>query len=555
LSPDVAGVLHVLGVVPTLVLVYWVWDDRHNPGVKWFLGAMLAAGLWSVLFGLLTAVDSPAITLALHNLYLFTMHVTAACWFLLAYEWSYRSTLSNRALGALLVVPIGLQVLSIVRPSLMFVRSVDADGVLHVSYGVAFVLGQLLYGYVPIVVGTSLWIGEAIASEGKRRRQALTFLVALAILFAATLVDLLGQYRSFLIDVDLIVIGLYASGFLIAYSITKESLLQVGMAARQTIVEEMDDILILLNPDYRIVDVNPSAQRLFGFSADPVGRAVDDALARYPTLVETIVDERDRTTTSLEVDGIEHHFVLSVSPIEYGRGLQRKAVILRDITTLKNREQDLDRLTKILSRVFRHNVRNDLVPIRGYAELIRERGSDEVASFAERILRKSDRLFRQTDKARSIERIIETEQIVTFSLADVAAETAARQRTAFPDARIETDVPDDVAVEAHPELTEAVDELVENAIEHSDRSDPTVDLYADDRGETVVLFVEDDGPGLPATELEVLRSGVETNLQHGIGVGLWLVRWVVDRSHGSLHARATEEGSRIGIELPAVDDE
>jgi len=189
------------------------------------------------------------------------------------------------------------------------------------------------------------------------------------------------------------------------------------------------------------------------------------------------------------------------------------------------------------------------VPIRGYAELIRERGSDEVGPFAGKILRKSDRLFRQTDKARSIERIIETEQIVTVALADVAAETAARKRDDYPDARIGTDVPDDVIVETHPELAEAVDELVENAIEHSDRSDPAVDIYTDDRGETVILFVADNGPGLPATELEVLRSGVETNLQHGIGVGLWLVRWVVDRSNGSLHAQATEEGSRIGIEL------
>jgi len=216
---------------------------------------MVAAGLWSGLFGLMVAVDSPAITLALHHLYLLSMHVAAACWFLLIYEWSYRTTLSNRAFGVLLVVPVCLQVLAIARPSLVFVRTVGPDGILRATYGVAFLFGQLVYGYLPIVVGASLAVGETIASEGKRRCRAVTFLVATAILFAVTIVDLVGQYASFLIDVDLIVVGLYASGFLIAYSITTESLLQVGMAARQTIVKEMDDVLILLNP--RIVPVAP----------------------------------------------------------------------------------------------------------------------------------------------------------------------------------------------------------------------------------------------------------------------------------------------------------
>jgi len=552
LTPDVAGVVHLLGVIPASILVFWVWEDRRNPGVKWFILAMVAAALWSVLFGLMTALDSVVLTLTFHNLYLFTMHVTAACWFLLAYEWSYRTTLPNRALGVLLVVPLGLQVISVVRPSLMFVRTVDANGLIQTSYGVAFILGQLVYGYLPIVVGASLWVGEAIAADGKRRRQALTLLVASLIAFGVTVIDLVGQYNDFLLDIDLIAFGLYASGALIAYSITRHSLLQVGMEARKVIANEIDDALILLNSDQRIVDLNPAAVRLFDFSTNPVGRPVSDALTDYPSVLESISRARNGPI-SFESDGVERHFALSVSPVEYGRGLRRKAVILRNITQLRNREEDLDRLANLLSRVFRHNIRNDLVPIREYAELIRQRSSGEIAHFSERIIAKSNRLSTQAEKARLIERVIETRECMRIDLADAVERVVSPYRTDLPDVHIETDVPAGAVVDAHPQLPRAVGELIENAIEHS--VDPVhCEIEAEVDDDTVLLWVTDDGPGIPGVELDVLQRGIQTDLRHGRGVGLWLVRWIIDRSNGSIHTDATDAGTRVCLELNAASE-
>jgi signal transduction histidine kinase len=48
------------------------------------------------------------------------------------------------------------------------------------------------------------------------------------------------------------------------------------------------------------------------------------------------------------------------------------------------------------------------------------------------------------------------------------------------------------------------------------------------------ITVTDDGPGIPADEIEVIQSGTQDKLNHGSGLGLWLINWVVDRSGGDL---------------------
>jgi signal transduction histidine kinase len=71
-----------------------------------------------------------------------------------------------------------------------------------------------------------------------------------------------------------------------------------------------------------------------------------------------------------------------------------------------------------------------------------------------------------------------------------------------------------------------------------------------DRAEgTVTVTVEDDGPGIPAEEVEVLDREVETALQHGSGLGLWIVKWVIERSDASIAFDATD-GTRVDITIP-----
>jgi signal transduction histidine kinase len=93
-----------------------------------------------------------------------------------------------------------------------------------------------------------------------------------------------------------------------------------------------------------------------------------------------------------------------------------------------------------------------------------------------------------------------------------------------------------------------VQELVENANTHTDSeirvsADPTDDGFVD-------LRVADDGPGIARQERAVIEKGRETALEHGSGVGLWLVAWAVREYGGTVEFADREDGTTVVVRLP-----
>jgi signal transduction histidine kinase len=68
----------------------------------------------------------------------------------------------------------------------------------------------------------------------------------------------------------------------------------------------------------------------------------------------------------------------------------------------------------------------------------------------------------------------------------------------------------------------------------------------------VVLSVEDDGPGLDEMEANVISKGKEHALEHGSGLGLWLVNWIATRYGGSFQVESDDGGTRATVRLPGI---
>jgi len=70
----------------------------------------------------------------------------------------------------------------------------------------------------------------------------------------------------------------------------------------------------------------------------------------------------------------------------------------------------------------------------------------------------------------------------------------------------------------------------------------------------VTVRVADDGPGIPDDEVAVLTDDRDiTQLDHGSGFGLWLVKWVVDSYGGELRFDETDSGgTRVVLTLDAA---
>ena len=108
-------------------------------------------------------------------------------------------------------------------------------------------------------------------------------------------------------------------------------------------------------------------------------------------------------------------------------------------------------------------------------------------------------------------------------------------------------------------MREAIRNLIDNALQYTQRGGTvTVRLLADPFGQVSVLQVEDNGPGIPESERELVFQpfyralGTEVD---GSGLGLAIVREVAERHGGSVdieaaQARSQPPGTRVTLRLP-----
>jgi signal transduction histidine kinase len=250
--------------------------------------------------------------------------------------------------------------------------------------------------------------------------------------------------------------------------------------------------------------------------------------------------------TRLELSTAEEWQRIAEGFNELAAGLtEREAAILE-------REQRL----QVLNRVLRHNLRNDINVVLMSAELVRRFADDERARrAAENAIEVCERLIRTGGKARRLEALLEHSTPQPIDLVPVVESAVERLGAEYPGVRVELSVPESATAMAVPGIAFAIENLCENAVMHGG-DEPTVRVECrrlEGPEPVIEVVVGDDGPGLPEHEREVLAEGAETPLDHGSGLGLWAVQWVVENSRGSVGFETGQGGTTVRLRLPAAD--
>jgi len=279
---------------------------------------------------------------------------------------------------------------------------------------------------------------------------------------------------------------------------------------------------------------------------DETRDAVADALRRVYREREPAECEATLLTRS----GERVPYRLALGPVVDGDEAVGAVGVGEDRTEASLREERL----AVLTRVLRHNFRNDLNVVTGFTERAIEAVDDpELSRELERVVDTADRLLRVGETSRQVERLLADRPAPgPVDLADAVDEALASLPGELREgADIEVDVPDGVTVSAIGYLAEAIAELVDNAIRHSEAERPRVEISAAELPSEswASLVVADDGPGIPPAERSVL-TGEETPLEHASGLGLWYVNWIVSAGGGSFDiGSASAGGTRVEIEL------
>jgi PAS domain S-box-containing protein len=514
---------------------------RHDsPGARALSVLAFGAGLWSFFYALELASRTLAGTLFFGRLSYLGIVVVPPAWLVFALVYTGRGDWFGRGRLLLVAPSVAMLALAWTTPATGLVwRSYDlvataglATPVLAVEYGPAF-WAWTAYAYLLTAAGTVLLV-LSVGTARLFRAQTVALLCAVAAPWLGNAAFLTGVS-----PLDLTPVGFVASALVLGGGFRRYSLLDVhpvtGGLARAELVERLPDAVVAVDSRGRVVDLNPSGEAVLDTTLD---EAVGTPLATVAPSLAAVLDA-DATdgaaaakTTDYVAPETGRSYEVRVSSLRTDRSAGR-LVTLRDVTERRRREREV----AVLNRVLRHDLRNDVVVIENYVSLLeRDPGNEEyVAGLA----RRAAEMRELVETVREVERHLDAEGPTrsTVDLVRIVRERTAAVARAHPEAAVETDLPADAWVRALNLIGSAVDNLVENAVEHNDADRPTVrvsvDRVAVDGARYVELTVVDDGPPISEADRAVL-VGRDPSLDDASGLGLWLVNWIVTDSGGTV---------------------
>lgn len=336
-------------------------------------------------------------------------------------------------------------------------------------------------------------------------------------------------------------------------------LFNVVPIGREVALEQMHDGVVTVNDDGHVVDCNEAAMTLFDIENGYYGMSATALFDRIGIDLETTDPHSLDREIELSIDGDDRAFAITTSTITNPTRDEGYVVVCSDITELKQREaalarreQDLEVLRQVQSRVLRHNIRNAITVIQGHATNLTD---DPTDPDRRAIISACSELVDISEKTREFDHIL-SEQVnaTSFELRPIVTDVVERFDERYPHGSIAVVGDCDVRVEAVPSADIAIENVLENALEHAG-PDASVVVELEVENDYASISISDDGPGIPRDEIEVLRRGEETQLRHGSGFGLWLVKLVMDRSGGEVHFEVNEEGTTVELRFPRVEDE
>jgi PAS domain S-box-containing protein len=354
------------------------------------------------------------------------------------------------------------------------------------------------------------------------------------------------------------------------------------------IVESSDDAIISKSLDGTIQTWNAAAERLFGYT-------FEEAVGKHISIVippERIAEE-DQIVASLKAGKRIEHFEtervrndgrriivsLTISPIKDDAGnVVGASKIVRDVTDRIRLMNDLQRLAADLSAAdqrkneflatLAHELRNPLAPMCNMLEVVKRAGNDgEILKSAhETIERQLNQMVRLVDDLLDVNRIthdrleLRRSEVELSSVIQQAVEVA-RPLVDATGQNLIVELPDEpVYLNAdRARLAQVFGNLLNNSCKYT-TANGTIRLTARRVDDSVMVSVQDNGAGIPPDKIgsifdmfmQVDRTSERS--QGGLGIGLTLVKRLVEMHRGSIEARSEGEGrgSEFIVRLPVI---
>ncbi len=290
---------------------------------------------------------------------------------------------------------------------------------------------------------------------------------------------------------------------------------------------------------------------------------------RAPIIILTGHNSGNIDVAALEAGATDYLEKASLTPASLQRAVRYAVHQQSNQNHLEDLVQQVTRLERLktdMIRIAAHDLRNPLTVMIGYIEMLDEDTdpSDEYRRSSLAKLREAvNHMRKMVEDILSLERIAEVSgghtDPVNFSA--LIQDAFKRHQSNQHEMTIKLPPQPITVYGQEPLLREAVDNLLSNAVKYTPANGQiAVSLSAD--ADFALFRVDDTGYGIPMENQGALFSPFyrvrtkETRRISGTGLGLHLVKNIIERHNGTIHFESEYgKGSSFGFLLPQLDGE
>ena len=537
---------------------------HYDARSKVMFSILLGSVIWLLMSALSVSSDSLPTKLIFFEFQFVGVLIVPSTWLILAMQVSgYEQWVKRNNLVLLGVPPVVTLLLVFTNELHHFIwtnltlNSINPFFPLNESRAIGYWLIIVGYSEIIIIIALAMFVRRVLASRSLYRRQAMPVIFACCIPWALTLVWFFNPSIFMYIDPDPLALTVGTS--ILLWKIAYLPRADVVPVAHEMIVDSMNDAVMILDAQSRIVDLNPRAEQLVGRGlTDAMGKPVGGLWPEWDYVRKELDSGPERMKELLlGIEGKRRTFELQSSYMSgIASDLSNHLLIFRDITERKEMEQRLLRAEHLAAigetaSMVAHDLRNPLQGIITAAHVL-----------------KDERLMADEKKAmiQLIEGSVEYAEATVRDLLDYSRElhlacVEASPRDLVQSALHAVIVPDNVKVQDFSQKEPAVYvdpdrikrvfiNLAENAFEAMPAGGAFIIRTKESDGH-LQFSVSDTGRGMPDEIMENLWKPLQTTKAKGMGLGLPIVKRIITAHRGDISIETKPgEGTTFTIRLP-----
>jgi PAS domain S-box-containing protein len=563
---------------------------RGVPGGIAFGWMMIAIALWSFTSAMHTLVADYAARVTISKFQYLAVAPIGVLWLMFTTEYSRLSWPADRITRVLVwIVPAITLLLAATNEQHHFYWSAIEPVATPIGTRLIYRAGpwywvHVAYSYSLILIGTAIVVRGLRRFPPPYRRQT-------ALIIIGALVPWVGNflYLSRALPVtglDFTPVAFTVSGACFTFGIYRYRLFGLVPVARDMVVDSMDDGVIVLDAQRRLVDLNAAAERYTGCTPSSLGRPIEEVVAWWTDAVDEERRHGEGQPAIVKVEPGPRYFEVKVSAV---RDSERRfvgwLVTVHDISFRRRneaeryaferrvQEQQKSESLMVLAGGVAHDFNNLLTGILGNADLIgilsppdsdQKRAAEAIVIGAQRAADLVSKMLAYSGGGRVVSEHVDLDALVK-EMVDLLGASVARHCTLSynspgPLPLVETDPTQlrQVVMNLIINAAEAVDDdhgvvTVETGEELVDRAMLKQMTFGAELepGRYVFIDVVDNGHGMDEHTLARMFEPFFSTKDQGRGLGMAAVRGIVRSHHAALRVTSAKgQGTRFRVWFP-----